>query len=233
MQRRCAASPGRCIRWARGAINTHHHPDHFLGNQIFTDLPIRARGQTAALASLHREAYADNLHQLPGDWMRGAEPLPPNRVLTPGRTRTMGREFDILPLGGQTEADLALLDVQTGRLIAEALAFLDRAPTTPSADIGRWQASIDTLSGIDGRGVIPGHGPFDTTVAPLHQTRAYLDLLSRTMADAARLGFDMLETMQRPLPPDVAALGAQPQECRRSVAHLFPAAERAALPQAN
>lgn len=218
---------------ARGAINTHHHPDHFLGNQVFADLPIRALGETAALAALHGEAYADNMYRLLGDWMRGTEPLPPNRALTPGRARIMGRDFDILPLGGHSEADLALLDVQTGVLIAGDIAFLDRAPTTPSADIARWQASIDTLSGIEARAIIPGHGPFDTAGASLRQTRAYLGWLSQTMADAARQGFDMVETMQMALPPDFAALGAQPEEFQRSVAHLFPAAERAALPRAN
>lgn len=218
---------------ARGVINTHHHPDHFLGNQVFADLPIRALGDTAALATLHGDAYADNLYRLLGDWMRGTEPLPPNRAIAPGRTTIMGRQFDALPLGGHTEADLALLDVETGVLIAGDLAFLDRAPTTPSANIPRWQSGIDALAALAPRGIVPGHGPFDLSGASLRQTRAYLSWLSDTLADAARRGLDMNETMATPLPADYASMGAQPDEFKRSVAHLFGAAERAALPRAN
>ena len=218
---------------ARGAVNTHHHPDHFLGNQVFADLPIRALGETAALAGLHGDGYADNMYRLLGDWMRGTEPLPPNRAIAPGRITIMGRDFDALPLGGHTEADLALLDVQTGVLIAGDLAFLDRAPTTPSADIPRWQTSIDALADIGPRGIIPGHGPFDAGGASLRQTRGYLSWLSDALSAAARRGFDMNETMATPLPPEYAGMGAQPDEFKRSVAHLFGAAERAALPRAN
>ncbi|MFT4795732.1 MAG: quinoprotein relay system zinc metallohydrolase 1 [Paracoccaceae bacterium] len=218
---------------ARGVINTHHHPDHFLGNQVFADLPIRALGETAALAALHGDAYADNMYRLLGDWMRGTEPLPPNRAVAPGRSIIMGRAFDVLPMAGHTEADLALLDVDTGVLIAGDIAFLDRAPTTPSANLPLWHKSLDALAALAPRGIVPGHGPFDTAGASFQQTRAYLTWVADTLAQAARNGLDMNETMAIALPPDFARIGAQPQEFHRSVAHLFAAAERAALPRAN
>jgi quinoprotein relay system zinc metallohydrolase 1 len=218
---------------ARGVVNTHHHPDHFFGNQAFAELPIRALGETALLAARNGDAYADNMYRLLGDWMRGTEPIAPNRALTPGRIEIMGRAFDALPLGGHTEADLALLDVETGVLIAGDLAFLDRAPTTPDADPGRWAQSLVQLRALAPAAVIPGHGPFDTEGAALRQTGAYLDWLGEVLADGARRGLDMHELMRTPLPADFAAMGAQPTEFERSVAHLFPAAERAALPRAN
>ncbi|MFT6775482.1 MAG: quinoprotein relay system zinc metallohydrolase 1 [Paracoccaceae bacterium] len=218
---------------ARGAVNTHHHPDHFLGNQAFSDLPIRALGLTGELAARNGGAYADNMYRLLGDWMRGTEATPPNRALSGGRVDIMGRSFDALPLAGHTEADLALLDVETGVLIAGDIAFLDRAPTTPSADLPRWQASIDTLAALTPAGIIPGHGPFDTGGASLRQTSAYIGWLGDMMADGARRGLDMNEMMRLPLPDAFAGMGAQPDEYRRSVAHLFPDAEMAALPRAN
>ena len=67
----------------------------------------------------------------------------------------------------------------------------------------------------------------------MRQTRAYIGWLSDTMDAAARQGLDMNETMAIPLPPDFARMGAQPDEFKRSVAHLFARAERAALPRAN
>lgn len=71
-------------------IVTHHHPDHFFGDQAFADLPIRALDRTAALAAEHGDGYADNLYRLLGDWMRGTEPVPPNAALAPGRSSSAG-----------------------------------------------------------------------------------------------------------------------------------------------
>jgi len=62
-----------------GVINTHHHPDHFLGNQAFEDAPIFALGETKALAIEHGDAFTDNMYNLLGDWMRGTESRPPDQ----------------------------------------------------------------------------------------------------------------------------------------------------------
>lgn len=214
-------------------INTHHHPDHFFGNQVFADRPLRALAVTRALATEHGAGYADNLYGLLGDWMRGTEPVPPAETLEGGDFAIGGRPFRALPLAGHTEADLAILDLRTGTLIAGDLAFLDRAPTTPSADLPAWRASIDALQALGAGGVLPGHGPFDRTGAALGQTRAYLDWLERTLRDAAEQGLDFVEALRLPLPAEFAAMGAQPNEFERSVAHLFPSYELAALPRVD
>jgi len=130
-------------------INTHHHPDHFFGNQVFAGMPVMALGETKALAQTHGDAFADNMYLLLGDWMRGTESVPPNEVVEGGEIVIGGRTLDMIPLVGHTEADLAVLDVETGTLIAGDLAFLDRAPTTPSADLTLWKQSLDILRGID------------------------------------------------------------------------------------
>lgn len=233
---------GEALRSAAAAIHplgarevaiTHHHPDHFFGNQAFADLPIRALGRTAALAAQMGDAYADNLYRLLGDWMRGTEPVPPTRVLAPGPVEILGRRFRALGLSGHTAADLALLDEKTGVLIAGDLAFLNRAPTTPDAEIADWLAALDALDALSPAAVLPGHGPFDPARASLSQTRDYLLWLNEALTRAARDGLDMMEIMGEAPPGRFAALGAQPQEFHRSVAHLFPDIERAALPRAN
>jgi hypothetical protein len=43
----------------------------------------------------------------------------------------------------------------------------------------------------------------------------------------------MAEAVGLPLPAEFAAMGAQPQEFARSVAHLYPALELAALPRVD
>lgn len=221
------------IRGVSAAVNTHHHPDHFFGNQVFAGVPIHALGETQSAAFAEGDAFSDNMYRLLGDWMRGTEVVPPTAVVAGGEVVIDGRAFDALPLDGHTVADLALVDRQTGLLIAGDLVFYDRAPTTPSADLDRWRKSLEVLAGTDASGVIPGHGPVDRAGKAIAQTRAYLDWLDKTLRDAAGNGLDMVEIMELPLPPEFAAMGAQPQEFQRSIAHLFPSIETEVLPLGN
>ncbi len=221
------------LRGVSAVVNTHHHPDHFFGNQAFADKPILALGETLAAAEVEGDGFADNMYRLLGDWMRGTEVVPPSQVIDGGDVVIDGRAFHALPLGGHTVADLALLDQRTGTLIAGDLVFFDRAPTTPSADLERWQSALDVLEGVQSAQLVPGHGPLDKTRAAIPQTRAYLSWLDKTLRDAARDGFDMVEIMDMPLPDVFAAMGAQPEEFHRSVSHLFPDIELEVLPRAN
>ena len=224
---------GLDIRGVSAVVITHHHPDHFFGNQVFADKPIYGLGQTIALAQAEGDAFADNMYRLLGDWMRGTEVVPPQNALEGGAVAIDGRTFTALPLAGHTGADLALLDQATGLLIAGDLVFYNRAPTTPHADLALWRQSLDTLEQADAAAVLPGHGPLDQTGAAIDQTRGYLNWLEATLTDAAQNGFDMVEIMNQPLPAEFAAMGAQPQEFQRSVAHLFPDLERQVLPRGN
>ncbi|MEO1293115.1 MAG: quinoprotein relay system zinc metallohydrolase 1 [Pseudomonadota bacterium] len=214
-------------------IITHHHPDHFFGNQVFADRPIRALGETVRQCELHGDGYADNLYRLLGDWMRGTEWIAPSAEIAPGSFSVGGRIFQAVPLKGHSEADLALLDERTGTVIAGDLAFLDRAPTTPSADLDAWRESLSALEAMQAAAILPGHGPFDRTGESLRQTRRYLDWLEDTLRTAANDGLDMVEVMDLPLPTEMAQLGAAEDEFRRSVVHLFPRFEEEALPQLN
>ena len=216
-----------------GVINTHHHPDHFLGNQAFEDAPIFALGETKALAIEHGDAFTDNMYNLLGDWMRGTESRPPDQELDGGTFEIGGRKLEALPLSGHTEADLAILDEVTGTVIAGDLAFLDRAPTTPSADLDLWRTSLEFIEEIEAAAIIPGHGPVDPTRKSLTQTRAYLDWLETALKTAASEGLDMIEIMDTAIPAEFAQMGAMPQEFHRSISHLFSDIENEALPRAN
>lgn len=220
-------------RGVAAVVNTHHHPDHFFGNQAFEGVPLMALPGTRREAEINGDAFADNLYRLLGDWMRGTEPRPPDTDLEGPELVVGGRRFALLPLSGHTAADLALLDTATGTLIAGDLCFLDRAPTTPSANLDQWFESLDALARTGAAGIIPGHGPLDRTGRSITQTRDYLSWLRNTLEAAAEQGLDMVEVMELPLPPRFAAMGAQPEEFIRSVSHLFPAIEKAALPLAD
>lgn len=214
-------------------INTHHHPDHFLGNQAFAGTPLAALPATMQGIASEGNAFAENLYRLSGDWMKGTEVLAPSRALAAGTSEIAGRRLRLIALDGHTGADLAVYDEASGVLFAGDLVFNGRAPTTPHADIGHWLAALDQLEAITREAgftaLVPGHGAVARDAAPIRQTRAWLNWLTGAMRQAARDGLDMNEVLARPLPAEFAQLAVAASEYRRSVGHLFPAAEQEAL----
>jgi len=218
-------------------INTHHHPDHFLGNQAFGDAPIGALPETRQGIAADGNAFAENLFRLTGDWMKGTEVVAPTQSLNPGTIEIAGRKLRLIGLGGHTGADLAVYDEATGSLFAGDLVFNGRAPTTPHADVATWLAALEKLEAVTRETgfaiLVPGHGEISHDAAPIRQTRAWLMWLQNSMRESARAGLDMNEVLARPLPPEFADLPVAASEYRRSVGHLFPAAEQEALGNAT
>lgn len=214
-------------------INTHHHPDHFLGNQAFAGTPIAALPATIEGIASEGNAFAENLFRMTGDWMKGTEVLAPARALTAGVVEVAGRRLRLIALDGHTGADLAIYDETSGVLFAGDLVFNGRAPTTPHADITHWLAALERLEAVTREAgfsaLVPGHGAVSRDAAPIRQTRAWLLWLQGAMRQAARAGLDMNEVLALPLPAEFAELPVANSEYRRSVGHLFPAAEQEAL----
>ena len=214
-------------------INTHHHPDHFLGNQAFADVPIAALAETRNGIAADGNAFAENLFRMSGDWMKGTEVQLPGKTLSAGRLEIAGRSLRLVGLDGHTGADLVIVDETSGVLFAGDLAFNGRAPTTPHADVAHWLKALDQLEALTREAgfkvLLPGHGAPTADAAPIRQTRAWLTWLSAAMRDAAKAGLDMNDVLARPLPAEFANLPVAASEYRRSVGHLFPAAEQEAL----
>jgi len=214
-------------------LNTHHHPDHFLGNQAFAPQTLYALPETIRGIASEGNAFAENLYRLSGDWMLGTEVLVPPLAIAPGPFSVGEHRFEVLALDGHTGADLALFDHDTGVLFAGDLVFNGRAPTTPHARIENWLASLDRLDALAPRMVVPGHGAVSVAVAgrseAIGQTRTYLRWLDATLKRAAEQGLDMSEALALPLPAEIRALAVADSEYRRSVSHLYPAAEQGAL----
>jgi quinoprotein relay system zinc metallohydrolase 1 len=214
-------------------INTHHHPDHFLGNQAFADTPIGALAATRQGIASDGNAFAENLYRMTGDWMKGTEVQAPTQTLVAGPLKIAGRQLRLIALDGHTGGDLAVYDERSGILFAGDLVFNGRAPTTPHADITHWLAALDQLTAITREPgftmLVPGHGAVALSAAPIEQTRAWLVWLRQTMHETATAGLNMNEVLARPLPPAFADLPVANSEYQRSVGHLFPAAELEAL----
>ena len=205
--------------------NTHHHPDHFLGNQSFDASVIAAPQKVIDNINTEGNDFADNMYRLLGDWMRGTSPVAPTLALEADKEEVGGRGFSLYYLAGHTSSDLVIRDDETGVLFSGDLAFLYRAPTTPHADIDTWLKSLDTLKSIDKSLLLPGHGPNDAKEEAILQTADYIEWLHGTMGDAVSKGLTMNEAMMLPIPPRFQGLGVVRTEFERSVVHLYPALE--------
>jgi quinoprotein relay system zinc metallohydrolase 1 len=219
------------------AINTHHHPDHFLGNQAFADVPIATLADVQKGIATDGNAFAENLFRMSGDWMAGTEVLAPTRTIGAGPLTIAGKRLRVLALDGHTGADLALLDEASGVLFAGDLVFDQRAPTTPHADIDHWLTSLAALEKLMAEGgvktLVPGHGPVSHDAAAIRWTRDWLVWLTGALRQAADQGLDMNETLTQPLPERYRDLPVARSEYRRSVARLFPQIEAEALAKAR
>lgn len=202
-------------------FNTHHHPDHFLGNQAFATTPIAALGATIAGQKEEGRAFAENVYRLAGDWVKGTEPLPAGETVTSGIAAIGGHEFELIGLSGHTAGDLAILDRTTGVLFAGDLVFYNRAPTTPHASVGEWRETLKKLAALRFRLLVPGHGEPVADGRAIDQTLRYLEWVDKSLREAAQQGVEMAELLARPIPAEFADIPLSREEFARSVAHLY------------
>lgn len=209
---------------------THHHPDHVLGNQAFSDVPIAALPGTTRLLAEQGDGMAENMYRLVGDWMRGTEVVLPSEALEDGELEIGGRRLRLLALRGHTGADLAILDERSGVLFAGDLLFYQRALTTPnSPGLDVWLADLDRLEALPWKQIVPGHGPLATDAAPFMQMRDYLGWLDGVLRQGAEQGAEMNELIRAPIPERFAGVSLSRYELIRSVSHLYPRYERNAM----
>ncbi len=212
---------------------THFHPDHVFGNQAFDARAIAApQGVIDGLASLG-EDFASAMYHAAGDWMRGTELVLPGKAVNDGVEEIGGRRFALKSLGGHTPCDLALLEETSGILVAGDLVFLDRAPTTPHADLGRWRESLSALAAIKATHIVPGHGPVEATSRGLEQTREWLAMVEDTIRSAFDRGLSINEATLIPLPAWSSKIALARYEFERSVMHFFPKLEAGQWPRVD
>ncbi len=218
-------TPARVVK----VFNTHHHPDHFFGNQAYAGVPIAALPETIAAMKAEGGGFADNVYRLSGDWIKGTEPEPAGQAAAPGRVTVGGHDLELIALRGHTVADLAVFDRTTGVLFAGDLVFYQRAATTPHATLKDWLAALDALQKLPFTKMVPGHGPVIDDARGIEQTRRYLRWLGDSLARAAEQGLDMAEVLALPIPAEFASIPLVRSEYERSVAHLFRGYEAQAL----
>lgn len=207
----------------RRVIVSHAHPDHYLGSQIFEDLPIEALPAARDVIADIGDFFTDNMYRLVDVWMRGTRTVVPNKTLSGGREKVGWRDLEFLALSGHSQGDLAIYDHSSQVLLAADLVFMDRAPTTPHADLGVWRQSLDRLQELPKKALVPGHGPVTEDDRAIEQTRAYLDWLEQTLRSAAEQGLSEAEAIELPVDPPFDQLAVVQDEFVRSINHLYSA----------
>ena len=209
---------------------THHHPDHVLGNQAYRDVPIVALAGTRDLLAEQGDGMAENMYRILGDWMRGSEVVLPSEIVEAGEIELGDRRFQLLALSGHSGADLAILDQRSGVLFAGDLLFYQRALTTPnSPGLAQWQQDLKTLQALAWKQLVPGHGPASQEAEVFVQMDDYLGWLDQLLRHGAEQGADMNELIHSPIPARFADISLTQYELIRSVSHLYPQYERAAM----
>lgn len=212
---------------------THHHPDHFLGNQAFKKSKIIALNQTISNISSEGAAFADNLYLMVGDWMRGTDVLIPNSIAKVGKERVGEHELEILSFSGHTSGDMAIFDHSTGVLFSGDLIFHKRTLTTPHADFKHWLSSLNALGKLPIKVLVPGHGPITNNKQPINEMIDYINWLDATLNKAVNDGLAMTEAMQLEMPVRFQSNALLKSEFIRSVTHLYTSYEGRVFKRVN
>ncbi len=205
---------------------THHHPDHFLGNQAFNDVPIASLSGVINGIKLQGNAFTDNLYALIGDWMKETEAYIPTEVIVPGKFSIGGHEIEIIALDGHTDSDMVIYDHTTGVVFPGDLVFHNRTPAVANANIQHWLDSISKLQEMNYKYMVPGHGAVISDEHAMIQTRDYLSWLRKHLQNALDRGLTMSEALTLELPASFQSLDILHEEYKRAVLQLYPDMEQ-------
>lgn len=213
---------------------THFHPDHVFGSQAFKSGTVASTPAVREGLNDFGEGFADSMYRAAGDWMRGTDVVIPAPIPDNGVEDFGDRRIRLLSMKGHTASDLVLFDETSGLLFAGDLVFLDRAPTTPHADIERWRISLANLGAIPCTAVVPGHGPCEKrSDRGIRQTRDWLESVEAMVKEAFERGFDISETVALPMPEWMEHIALSRYEFERTVMHLYPKLEAERWPRVD
>ena len=209
---------------------THIHADHSLGASAFDQKVVYGAPGLAADLKLRGNDISDAMYRVAGDYMRGTSVPEPEHVASVGVEDVGQRRFRCMPMSGHTKDDLCLFEETSGLLFTGDLVFLDRAPTTPDANLFEWRNSLTRLSEIPHAKLVPGHGPVEAGRRGIDQTRRWLDYVDDKVTSSFDRGLDEIEAMAEPMPEWTSNIAVGQFEYQRSVMHLTPKVEMAKLP---
>ncbi|WP_428024211.1 quinoprotein relay system zinc metallohydrolase 1 [Arcobacter sp.] len=202
-------------------INTHHHPDHFLGNNAFSKSDIFATNFTKEEIEQNGDLYIINLNNLVQSAMQNTKVKAPNIELKSHELDFDGYKLELLYFDGHTKSDLVLYDKNSKILYTSDLIFNKRTLATPHANIQKWIKSLEELKKIDYKILVPGHGVIDKTKKAINENIAYLRYLDNTLKESTKNGLDIYEILEKPVPEEFKDFSMFKEEFERSVINLY------------
>jgi len=206
-------------------INTHHHPDHFLGNQAFKNSEILSSAYTKEYIEKNGDEYIVNLINITLHAMKETEVLAPTRSIKKDYLILGKHKLKVLLVKGHTKHDLVLYDEYSKTLFASDIVFFNRAAATPHANIKHWIQTLKSFKTIPYEVLVPGHGEVSSTKEPLEQMISYLHYLDSSLKDAAKKGLSIFEILEQKKPEKFKKMSMLQDEFERSVINLYPSYE--------
>ncbi|MGP2656412.1 quinoprotein relay system zinc metallohydrolase 1 [Malaciobacter sp. WC5094] len=203
-------------------INTHHHPDHFLGNYAFKGAKIYATKHTKDDIKNNGELYISNIVNLVGKAAYTTKVKAPNSLLEKKELVLDGCKLKVLYLNGHTKSDIVIYDEKTKILYASDLVFNNRALATPHANLHDWIKTLEKLKTIDFKVLVAGHGKASYNKKVLDENIFYLNYLDTTLKNAVKQGLDTFEILEQEHPKEVQNYSMFKEEFERSIVNLYP-----------
>ena len=181
-------------------IDTHMHPDHVFGNQVFAAAGATILGHRrlpAALAA-RAEFYKQSMAAQIGQDLAGevSITLPDETVADERRIDLGGRTLVVKAWEtAHTDNDLTVYDETTKTLFAGDLVFMEHCPVLDGSLKG-WLAQIPVLMAIPAKRVVPGHGPVSAPwPGAIEPERRYLEVLAADIRKAIADGIPLADAV--------------------------------------
>lgn len=187
----------------RGILLTHAHWDHLMGPSRFPRAWVMAHAGYGAVISAHRDALVRQV----AAW-RSAEGLEGQDAFVPPvpdvtfddriRIHLGDIELSLMTAPGHAPDVLALYEPSAGLLWAGDMLSDLEVPMVMDT-FGHYLRSLELLSHLDVRILVPGHGTYSDDSAEIHRRferdRAYLDAVKGCAAQAVAGGASLEDTL--------------------------------------
>lgn len=153
-------------------IDTHHHGDHTGGNPVYE--------KEGAVIISHRECRAAMAERQ----MKGLPTLTFDGHDAAVQLYLGGREVHISHYGwGHTKGDAVIAIPDADVVFAGDLLFSKKFPYVADGNPGGWVGSLDRMTALNAKTIVPGHGLLSTNA----DVKALARFFSETMAAVATL----------------------------------------------
>jgi quinoprotein relay system zinc metallohydrolase 2 len=172
-------------------INTHAHPDHLFGNAAFPSPAVFVGSHNLPRDVMERGPYyLNSFRPAMGALLDEVKIVPPTMIVDSQLRLDLGHRVLSLRAwrASHSDSDLTVFDETTGVLFAGDLVFLRHIPVLDGSIRG-WLTTIDELTKLPAKNVVPGHGPpFAPWPAALDPERQYLERLLSDCRDLIKRG---------------------------------------------